>query len=229
MKNPLTLSNSKTNISIVFHKLSDSEWYELQKKYVPIYEDWDFLMFLDFHHYKKSNFNLAKMYVALFSVFGDHNGYDDYKSSFSYRFKLSIKKQDKTYTYGLNMHEMKGNMPYFSYYREPREGESVNTYQNPINEEFSKEDMRHCTLMLIAYLEGFFISYKTYFNQPFYRINRAGYLIYGYDKDDFFVNQYPYENDEDYEHFQKEIERFKNIKHLQTDMSKGSWGSDNKE
>ena len=220
---PLILHLKKADFTVTFEKLSNRQWYEFYSHFSPIFEDWDFQMLLDLHHYKEKDFNLAKMYMALYSYFGGHNNYDDYKCSFSYRFKLTIEQKNKKFEYGLALMDMKGNMPYFTYYRQPLEGENPDAYQSPIDDQFSKEDMRLCTMTFISYLEGFFLGYKPYFNQPFYRINHAGYLIYGFEKGEFFNIFYPYSEEEDYENFKKEIEKYKKKKSLQTDMSKDFW------
>jgi len=224
MSKPLKLHLKKIDVSVTFEKLSDRAWYDTYYgNYAPIFEDYDFLMLLELHHYKKHDFDLAKMYMALYTYFGGHNNYDDYKCSFSYRFKLTIERDGKKYIYGMQLFDMKGNMPYYTYYRLPDEGKSANYYHSPIDEQFSKDDMRYCTMTFLNFMIGFHEGYKPYFNQPFYRINQAGYLIYGFDKGKFFVNSYPYASEEDYENFQKKKASFKKKKHLQTDMSKDFW------
>ncbi len=223
MKEPITLNLQEANLSVVFQKLGNMEWYKMRQKQVPIFEDYDFLMILDFHHYRERDFDLAKMYMALFTLFGGYNNYDDYKCSFSYKFKLIIQKKKKKYTYGLSMFDMKGNMPYFTYYRKPQGRENSNAYQTPLDNEFSKEEMRLCTITFISFLEGFYLGYKPYFDKAFYRVNRAGYMIYGFKKGKFFVNCYPSEKEKDYKRFQKKITSFEKKKYMGTDMSTDFW------
>ena len=71
--------------------MTNRKWYDFSQKHAPIFEDWDFVMLLNHHHYPKTKFDLAKMYLALFSLFGAQNAYDDYKCSFAYRFELKLK------------------------------------------------------------------------------------------------------------------------------------------
>ncbi len=223
MKKTINLNLKKSNLSITFLKLSNKKWYKIHQNYAPIFIDYNFLMLLDFQYYRNRDFDLAKMYMALFMLFGGHNNYDDFKCSFSYKFKLTLKKKGKKYTYGLSMYDMKGNMPYFAYYRKPREGENPDVYQNPIDDEFSKEDMRLCTMTFISFLEGFYLGYKPYFSQSFYRVNHSCRLIYGFKKEQFFTKYFAYDTEKDYEKFQKKITSLEEKKVMQTDMSKDFW------
>ena len=43
MKKTITLNLQKVNLSVVFQKLGNKEWYEMWQNYVPIFEDYDFL------------------------------------------------------------------------------------------------------------------------------------------------------------------------------------------
>ncbi|MGB0862111.1 MAG: hypothetical protein ACPG19_15560 [Saprospiraceae bacterium] len=223
MKNSKTLNIKAINAKVTFKKLSNQEWWQLRETHAPIFEDWDFLIMLDRQHYPERDFGLAQVYTALFKLFGGHNNYDDYKCTFSYKFKLIIKRGENVYHYGLELMDMKGNMPYFTYYRMPKAEEDLNAYQSPLDHEFSKEDMRYCTLTLISFLEGFIEGYQPFFNQNFYRISHAGYLIYGFENGMFFNHFYDYEEEDSLEKFQMAIQGFKNKKDLQTEMSKAFW------
>ena len=220
MKNGVTLYLHKPDISVTFKKLTNRKWYEFSQKYAPIFEDWDFVMLLNHHHYPKTKFDLSKMYMALFSLFGAQNAYDEYKCSFAYRFELKLKRGKKKSTYGLALMDIKGNMPYFTYYRKPLEGENPDAYQKTIEAEFSAEEMRQCTLAFLVFLEDIYRAYKSFFNQPFYRINPAAYLIYGFEEGEFFNDFYPSDSEEDYENFKKKMDEYKQNKVLNTSMSK---------
>lgn len=223
MNKSITLYFEKLDARVTFTKLNDEEWYDLNQAFAPISVDWDFIMMLEFHHYKKQDFDLAKMYMVLYTLFGPHNAYDDFKCTFSYNFKLKIEKEGKQLEYGLDVTEVKGHMPYFTYYRKTLQDESVNVYQNPMQDEFSNKNMRHCPMGFIHFLERFFYIYKSYFKQNFYRVNRSAYLIYGFEDKDFFVNQYPYQTEEDAGNFQLAINTFKEDEAFNTPMSKQFW------
>jgi len=219
----LTLFLKESNIKVTFHKLSDKEWFDRNRDYAPIFEDWDLQMYLSFHYYEKNDFDLSKIYTALYSRFGSHNNYDDYKCSFAYRFQLDIEKEGKKSTYLLALMDVKGNMPYFTYYRKPDPEKDASYYHSPLEEEFSKKEMKDCTLSLITFLRLYFLSLKSFFNDPFYRVVPAAYIIYGFMEGEFFQKQYPYESEEDSKNFQKEITRFKENQSLDTPMSKLFW------
>lgn len=223
MKNSISLFIEKIDCSITFTKLSNKEWYEFRQQKNPIFEDWHFIMMLNLDLYPKRKLNLAKIYTALFTLFGGHNNYDDYKCTFSYRFKLTISRNGKNYDYGLDMYDMKGDMPYFTYYRPLKEGESKGVYLKAVDTELSEEDMRFSTLAFIAFLGNFIDGYQPFFNQPFYRVNKDGYVIYGFENSNFFVKSYDYSEENSWEEFEAAIEEHENNEALQGIMSRRFW------
>lgn len=139
-KIPIYLKSIDTTIT--FQKITTREWYHLHREFAPIFEDWTFHMLMSVGKIKQEiDLDLPRVYTALFTLFGPHKNYDFYKSSFAYGFRLKIDREGHSYDYVLSLREIKGNMPYFTYYRRPGEGEDANTYQKPIDTEMSNEDL----------------------------------------------------------------------------------------
>jgi hypothetical protein len=152
----LELDTSKRKVKI--KKLTDNEFSNLARnKFAAIFEDYFFLMLLD-RLYSKYKFTLAKIYTALYGLYGLHNGYDDYKGSFAYCFRLTIQADERTFTYLLHLRDIKGNPPYFTFYRElgKAEADKKGTYVQPIEADFSKEAMQEFMASFVGYLIGYF-------------------------------------------------------------------------
>ena len=205
----LPLYIESKDITVIFTKLSDREWYETHRAFAPIFEDWALLMSLEHYVYSEYEFDLPRIYAALYTLFGPSNAYDDYKCSFAYDFRLSVEKQGQAYPYALSLADVKGNMPYFTYYRAPLPGKKPNAYQRPVETEFSLEEMRSCTIAFINFLRLFLEAYTRYFNRNFFRVNPYAYLVYGFKEGAFFNNQYPYEHEEDWDKFQDAVASFR--------------------
>ncbi|MCO6493224.1 MAG: hypothetical protein J5I98_32690 [Phaeodactylibacter sp.] len=149
------------------------------------------------------------MYTALYTLFGPSNAYDDYKCSFAYDFRLSVEKQGQAYPYALSLADIKGNMPYFTFYRPPLAGKEPDAYQQPVEAEFSREEMRSCIIAFISFLHLFLETYAQFFNRNFFRANPYAYLIYGFKEGAFFSEQCPHEREEDWDKFQDAVKGFR--------------------
>ena len=119
MENTTFLELKESNSFVRVEKLSNEEFSQLaSSNFTPIFEDYYFLFTLDEIFYTKYDFTLPKIYAALYSQYGLHNDYDDFKCSFSYRFRLQVVYEKNIYTYLLSMMDIKGNPPYFTFYRQ---------------------------------------------------------------------------------------------------------------
>ena len=205
----LPLYIESKDITVIFTKLSDREWYETHRAFAPIFEDWELLMSLDYYVYSEYDFDLPRIYTSLYTLFGPSNAYDDYKCSFAYDFRLLVEKQGQAYPYALSLADIKGGMPYFTYYRAPLPGKEANAYQRPVEAEFSQEEMRSCTIAFINFLRLFQEAYTRYFHRNFFRVNPSAYLIYGFKEGAFFSKHYPYDSENDWEQFQYAVRSFR--------------------
>jgi hypothetical protein len=195
------LDLEKSKLLAKIEKISDQEYFSLTKnKFSPLSEDYYFLMLLDREIYEKYNFSLPKIYAALYTRYGLHNGYDDYKCSFSYRFRLTIvKAPDSIYTYLLHIMDMKGNPPYFTFYRQLGEHEldRKGTYVEHVDTEFSKDAQKEFMAQFVFNLLHIFEGIQDTFNKQFFRTIPYDYSIYGFKDGAFFLDCYYHETDED--------------------------------
>jgi hypothetical protein len=198
MKSSKLFTLEKSDLIVKMEKLSNRKFSNLANgNFVAVFEDYYFLMCLDTDVYDKYDFTLPKIYTALFTRFGKHNGYDDYKCSFSYCFRLTVVNGSNIYTYLLRLMDMKGGTPYFKFYRPLGEHEldKKGTYQNAIETEFSKEAMQEFILYFLGYLIGTFEGLKDTFKKPFFRTVPYASVIYGFEDGDFFEDCYYQEGD----------------------------------
>ena len=199
MKNNTLLELAKSGLFVKVEKLKNEEFYKLVNgKFAPVFVDYYFLMVLDGSFYEKLDFTLPKIYTALYSQYGLHNGYDDYKCSFSYRFRLTVVNGQNIYTYLLSIMDMKSNPPYFTFYR-PLGDHELNqkgTYQNTVETEFSKEAMQEFMVQFLMNLYLKFEAIKDTFKKPFFRTVPYASIIYGFEDGAFFEDSY-YDDGED--------------------------------
>lgn len=222
MPTPVSIYVDKIDATLTLRKLTWSKWRKIHDDYIPIFQDWDFVWFLTSDYYEKFNLNHAKMYMSLFGLFGPHNAYDDYKCSYQYKLLIDVKRGNKKFTHALMLMDIKGNMPYFDYYRPLQKGEEHGIYHPTNDEQLSQEDLRYCTIHILGYIKRFFDARQPSFNQPFFRINLAGYVIYGFQDGEFFETHYSYSEEGDSEKFEAEIEKYQAMPELAS-MSKPFW------
>ena len=232
MKNFTFLSLENSGLMVKIDKLTDQAYFSLTKnKFAPLFEDYSFFSVLNRHIYTKYDFTLPKIYTALYTRYGLHNDYDDYKCSFSYRFKLTvIKDKDSIFTYLLHIMDMKGNPPYFTFYRQlgAHELDKKGTYVQHVDTEFSKEDMREFMAYFVGNLLGTFQSIEKTFKKPFFRTVEYGYTIYGFEDGAFFESCYyrekkkkgQKENDYGHSDYSEAVEMYKNNPKMKGKMSK---------
>ncbi len=223
MPTPVSIYVDKIDATLTLRKLTWSKWRQIHPDYIPIFQDWDFVWYLTSDYYEKLNLDHAKMYMSLFGLFGPHNAYDDYKCSYQYKLLIDVQRGDKKFAHALMLMDIKGNMPYCEYYRPLQEGEKPGIYHPTNDEQLTQEDLRYCTIHILAYIQRFFNAQRPAFNQPFFRFNPAGYVIYGYENKEFFQIYYSYSEEGDYEKFEAAIEAYKAKPELDTPMSKLFW------
>ncbi len=200
MKSPSFFNLEKSGLQVKIEKLSNQAFYNLvNSDFAAVHEDYGFLMYLDYNFYEKYDFTLPKIYTALYTLYGKHNGYDDYKCSFSYRFRLKVINGGNVYTYLLSLMDIKGNPPYFTFYRPLGKDEldKKGYYQQPVETEFSKEAMKEFMAYFVGYLLGTFNSVKDSFKKPFFRTVPYCYVIYGFKEGKFFEDSYYLEDEAD--------------------------------
>jgi hypothetical protein len=226
MKKFTLLDLKKTGLMVKIEKISDQEYFSLTKnKFSPLFEDYFFLVRLNRAIYQKYKFNLPKIYAALYTLYGLHNSYDDYKCSFSYRFRLTIiKGPNSIYTYLLHIMDMKGNPPYFTFYRPLGEHElnRKGTYVEHVDSEFSKEAMQEFMAQFAWNLLDTFEELEDKFKKNFFRTVPYDYTIYGFKDGAFFEHCYYHDSNDDDEEEDEEENEDNNEGDDKTDTSDGN-------
>ena len=183
------------------NRISDGEYYEKWQCGLPIHEDYDMLMRLTFN----GGLPLGRILVALESVFGKTgNPFDDWKGTFGFPFILKI--NDK-FQYLFKVGDLKGAFFYTLYklYDKPASHQKV--YIHPIEDEFSKSQIRYFVSFFYGFLQG--VSNVMVRNgaesriEPFFYHVKCCNIIYGYWQDQF--HQAHYESEEELDQYEKEI------------------------
>ena len=124
---------------------------------------------------------------------------------------------------------MKGNPPYFTFYRQLGEHEldKKGTYVKHIDTEFSEEAMQEFMACFVGNLLGTFEGVKDTFKKPFFRTVEYTYSIYGFKDGRFFEDCYYREkgrgkNKDDHGHsaYLNAVEMYKNDPKMKGEMSK---------
>ena len=109
-----------------------------------------------------------------------------------YFFIRGLKNQGKS-KYILNFTDKKGGIVFF-FDKVMADNEldkyNTNTYHDPFEDEFSKEDMRYLMGWFTFYLAGFIESYQADYREEFFRSIHDGLIVYGYKQDNFFCKSY---------------------------------------
>jgi len=204
------------NTAIVVTSITAKEYYEAFKKSISIVENYSYYLSLYQQiKYKALHVNYPWIYAALKTLFGESaTTYDDYKCSFSYPFILDIDGENKKSKYALNMTDVKGGIsfPFRKILTTPEELEKYKEryiLYEPLEDEFSKEQMEHFMTWFVFYLEGFIESFQKYYDKEFARSQDYCFMIYGYKDKRFFLDEY--ENQDNYYIAKKKILESGNI------------------
>lgn len=181
-------------------RLASDDYARLRRSSIPIKEDASFYFaFLYTLRQRDGELNLAQIYAALVSLFGETSHlYDDYKGSFAFPLFLHLRKGEQSYPYLLRINDYKGALE-FNFYRvvarnDHRYDRSV--YHEPFAEEFAREEINYFRSYLYGFLEGYFSVVGAQEGRPFFRAVPAIFVIYGWENGHFFETQY--ESDETY-------------------------------
>jgi len=170
---------------------------------LPISENHWFHLVL--HHQLKHHapdFNHPRLYAVLRTLFGESNAaYDDYKCSFGYQFILRITGKDRVSVYALNFTDIKGGVDFLfrkilTTSEELEKYKDRNVLREPMEHDFSKDEMEYFMTWFMFYMVGFMESLEPRYNEVFARSQDYCWMIYGFRDNAFFLNQY-----EDYDEF----------------------------
>ncbi len=186
-------------------RLNDEQYSLLLDNSLGVHEDYMHLMWLA--RDKDAIFgNLSKMYVALYTLFGQSGGYyDSWKGSFSFPF-LILKVGDEEFGYIMNAFHYRSSIEFrlskLIHVDDDRLRRDV--LHNPFDD-FSKEEKKHFINYFIGFLTGYFRSTHDQYDEFFFQTAESNLIVYGYKDGDFFDNQY--EDEEEYGSAIRELEK----------------------
>jgi hypothetical protein len=191
------------NAVCVIAPITAKEYCEFVPKSLPIFENYSYYFLLDRQlKYKAPNIDHPRLYAALKTLFGESTtAYDDYKCSFGYQFLLKIKRKDKKSEYTLNFTDVKGGISFMfrkilTTSEELEKHKDRNILHEPMENDFSKDEMEYFMTWFMFYLEGFMQSFERRYNKEFARSLDYCFMIYGYRDNRFFL--YQYENQDEF-------------------------------
>jgi hypothetical protein len=191
------------DLACVVTPITAGTYYDLSQRSLPIFEDYWYYFIL--HHQLKHHapdFDHPRLYAALKVLFGESTtAYDDYKCSFGYQFLLKITRRDRVSVYALNFTDIKGNISFIfrkvlTTSEELEKYKDRNVLREPIEDDFSKDEMEFFMTWFMFYLVGFMESFEPNYNEAFARSQDYGWMIYGFRDNAFFLDQY-----DDYDEF----------------------------
>lgn len=141
---------------------------------------------------------LPKFYAGLVYLTGESDErYDDYKGSYSFMFKLEVKKHEKISEYFYHIYHYRSYIE-FSVHQlisenDPRESR---IYHQPNDELFSDRDI--CGFSIAFYKDVVeHMELTNYTPEPFVKYSDSNSLLFGYLKDEYFFKE-EYENQDVY-------------------------------
>lgn len=185
------------NAVCVVTPITAKEYCDFSPQSLPICEDYSYYLLLDFQlKYKSPDFDHPHLYAALKTLFGESTtAYDDYKCSFGYQFLLKIIRKDKKSAYALSFVDIKGGIS-FMFRKILATPEELEKYKDklllhePLEDDFSKDEMAHFMTWFVFYLKGFMQSFERHYHEEFARSLDYCFMIYGYRDNRFFLDQY---------------------------------------
>jgi hypothetical protein len=178
-----------------FHlwRLTEDEFRQLRSNSLPIKDDGMFLLQLMLSERDNpERLTLPKALLTLEHLFGKASDWiDEWKSSFSFPLLLLLNKPVGRFLYLLRIEDYRGSVE-FRLYRileNGADGYDINTYREPFELEFSREQINQFICYLYGYLAGVARIVCNQQIQPFIRLIRASHILYGYRDGEFFEEQ----------------------------------------
>ena len=151
-----------------------------------------------------AEFNLPQIYASLtyLTGHGDDN-YDGYKGSFSFTFKLNVKKPNYETEYIYHVVHYRSYVEFFLQEIVPKNDlRDINIMYAPNDEQFSDKDIRMFSLCFLKFAvmctEGRPI-------EPFVKSSDSNLILFGYLNNEYFYKQY--EKEEEYSQAQLVLEQ----------------------
>jgi hypothetical protein len=190
-----------------FWRLSEDEYEQLRQNSLPIKIDGFLLLDLWLaERYNPERLTLPKALITLEYLFGKSSDwFDTWKGSFSFPLLLRLTKPDGQFVYLFRIEDVRGTLEFrlYRFLESGTDGYDISVYQQPLETEFSREEIHRFICYLYGYLVGLAEGVSLLPQQPFLKQVNSQRLLYGYDKGDFFEWQIDSEAE-----YQAAIEQF---------------------
>jgi hypothetical protein len=139
--------------------------------------------------------SLPKALLSLEAEFGRSSDFvDSWKCSFTFPLLLRVTRTDGQFLYLLRIGDFRGTIDFWIYRIIESGTDTCNDIsQDPIESEFSQEEIDQFISFLIGFLKSRTHSLSP--KQPFLMMINSEHLIYGYDGQDFFEEEFESEAD----------------------------------
>ena len=140
---------------------------------------------------------LPKFYAALTNLVGvGDEFYDDYKGSYSFTFKLDVKKNENITEYCYHIYHYRSYIEFNVYQIVPKnDPRNQEHYTQPNDELFSEKDIISFSTFFYYYTLEQMIK-NNYTPQPFVKSSNSNFLLLGYLNNEYFFEDY--DNEENY-------------------------------
>jgi len=191
-------------------RISDERYRELRSVAYPVLEQIPVFSYVRrYNNIDETPLNLAEYYALMRIRFGESGlHFDDWKGIFSFPFEVEVFKNNRIYQYILNVVNWRSAVELrFGKVFAGEEGFDPDVYKQPINDEFSKDEMKFVDSFLYGILLAYRKRHRFYEVPDFIRKIEMQSVILGYHEGQSFEHRY-----EDNEKFWEDVRRYPGLK-----------------
>lgn len=196
------------NACCILTRITDATYARLARRSYPLSEQYSECYY---GRAPEDTLNLAQYYTGMRCLFGKpSNLYDDWKGSFSFVFQVDVFRNKNVYTYLLNILHLRSYIEFrFRKIVDDSENHNLSVYREPLENEFSGEDMQKVECFMYGFLLGYLraVQESASLDIPdFILLSCSNHIISGYIDGKFFERQAKSEAD-----FHAEENLFRNL------------------
>jgi hypothetical protein len=173
-------------------RLSEDEYRDLRQSSLPIKIKGFLLWKLWLSEQNDpERLSLPKALLSLKALFGKSSDFlDTWKCSFTFPLLLRLTRPTGQFLYLVRIGDVRGMLEVWLYrfLEAGTEGHNIDVYQDPVENEFSCEEIDRFICCIYAFLSGMGHTLRP--QQPFLKRIESQNIIYGYDGDDFFEDEF---------------------------------------
>jgi hypothetical protein len=173
-------------------RLSEDEYRRLRQSSLPIKIKRFLLWKLWLSEQNdQERLSLPKALLSLEALFGKSSDFlDTWKCSFTFPLLLMLTRPSGQFLYLVRIQDVRGMLDVWLYrfLETGSEGHDIDVYQDPVENEFSCEEIDRFICCIYAFLSGMGLTLRP--QQPFLKRIESQNIIYGYDGNDFFEEEF---------------------------------------